>query len=120
MAVDQPAIPAINKACQSERDRPPYQTQAKTSSPAVATPPPNPARSWAMSGMSRGLKERKRARQPQADRGERDQGPPVINHHRQKSTRFSRHRSRRAITLAQPLDSWHSENLTPGMLAKSP
>ncbi len=30
MAVDHPAIPLNNNACQSERDRPPYQTQAKT------------------------------------------------------------------------------------------
>src|SRR5207247_220519 len=55
IAVPKPTVPANSKTCQRLRHGRPHQVRTMTSIPHVQTPPPNPARSCAISGTSRGL-----------------------------------------------------------------
>ena len=50
-----PLLPAKKTVCQRGRDGRPNHTLQSRRSPQVAMAPPNPARSWAMSGISRRL-----------------------------------------------------------------
>jgi len=63
----------------------------------------------------RGLKQRKCARQRQADPGQGNQGSTITDHRFQKSTRFFGHSLLRAGMPLQPLEATQSENLKPGV-----
>ena len=53
----------------------------------------------------RGLKQRKCAREAQAEPGQGNQRPTIIDQHLQKSSRFSGHSLLRAVMPRQPLVS---------------
>ena len=56
MAVPKPTAPATASVHHRPRVGAAYRTQPRTISPNEQTAPPNPARSWAMSGTSRGFR----------------------------------------------------------------
>ena len=61
IAAPNPATPAMAIARYRPRDDSPHRTIRKTTTPMQLTAPPNPARSWAMRGTSRGLSDERSA-----------------------------------------------------------